>query len=140
MKSTNPRITVTLTPGVYSVLREMSRLTGNSQSALVGDLLESSLPVFERLVSTLAAAAAVEEAAKSEIAAGMQRAQHRLEAQLDLGLAEFDVASRPVLDAAEKIARRGPRSVSTPVPVTRGSGPHPGSKPRSTRRAKNGGL
>jgi hypothetical protein len=138
MATLNPRITVTLTPAVYAVLREMSALTKNSQSAIVGDLLETSLPVFERIVLTLRAASTIEAEARTEIAAGMERAQANLEAQLDLSLHDFDTVSRPVLDEAEKVSRRGSRKGSTPVPVTRGSGrPGKPSVPLK-RRAPNG--
>ena len=57
MPTQNPRLTVTLTPEVSAVLRELSALAGSSQSAVVGDLLQSSLPVFERMVQAMKAAA-----------------------------------------------------------------------------------
>lgn len=136
MQTLNPRISVSLTPAVAAVLRELSKLAGNSQSAIVGELLESSLPVFERVVSALRAASFIQESAKTEIAAGLERAQVKLESQMGLMLGEFDDTMRPLLHDAEKIARRGagalaaaPKGRSTPVLVTRGSG-HP--KPQKT--------
>ncbi len=118
MPTLNPRITITLTPSVAVVLREMSHLAGNSQSAVVGELLEMCLPVFERVVAALKAAASIQESAKTEIAAGLERAQAKLEQQMGLNLGEMDELLRPLMETAEKVARRG----STPVPVTRGSG------------------
>lgn len=130
MPTVNPRITITLTPAVATVLRELSKLAGNSQSAIVGELLEMSLPVFERVVTALKAAAAIQESAKTEIAAGLERAQGKLEDQMGLMLGDMDETLRPLLEQAEKIARRGAAAVgaasngrpSTPVLVTRGSG------------------
>ncbi|RYD49712.1 MAG: hypothetical protein EOP83_24830 [Verrucomicrobiaceae bacterium] len=136
----------------------MSELSKNSQSAIIGDLLETSLPVFERVVTVLRAASTVEAAAKEEIAAGLNRAHDRIEKQIGLNLAELDEVSRPLLDAAEKIARRagggsrnrrahatdgpglkvsksGGSGLTTPVPVTRGSG----IKPIKSKRSKAGG-
>lgn len=106
MPTLNPRITVTLTPACAAVLRELSGLAGNSQSAIVGELLETSLPIFERVVTALRAASLIEASAKQEIAAGLDRAQARLEEQAGLLLGEIDVTMRPLLDAAEKVSRR----------------------------------
>jgi hypothetical protein len=148
MPATNPRLTITLTPAVAAMLREMSQLAGNSQSAIVGDLLETSLPVFERVIHALRAASTIQAAAKTEIAAGLDRAQAKLEDHLQLVLDDMDTGMRPLLDRAEQVTRRAggargavatrsvasaPRAgaskaVLTPVPVTRGSGVHPGVK------------
>ena len=146
MPTQNPRLTITLTPAVAAVLKSMSEASGNSQSSIVGELLEVSVPVFERVTKALLAARDMEEAAKGEIAAGLGRAQSRMEQQLPLHLAELDEGIRPLLDHAEDVRRRRARAaggapapagarqpdgraprVSTPVPVTRGSGPR--SKP-----------
>lgn len=122
MSTLNPRITITLTPSVHALLREMSSLTGNSQSAIVAELLESSSPVFERMVSMLKAASTVQDEAKAQIVAGMDRAQAKLEVQLQLAMGTMDEAAKPLLEQAEKVRRRAARGSSTPVPVTRGSG------------------
>lgn len=141
MATTNPRITVTLAPEVHAVLRRVAQLAGNSQSAIVGDLLLSSLPVFDRMVQALEAAEALKQEgmkAPQAIKDSLERAQAKLESQLELSLGEMDQGLRPMLKEAEKVARRaagarGTRSRgtgaaeaqegrSTPVPVTRGSG------------------
>lgn len=147
MATTNPRITVTLAPEVHAVLRRLARLAGNSQSAIVGDLLLSSLPVFDRMVKALEAAELLKQEgmkAPQAITDSLGRAQARLEKQLDLALGDMDEGIRPMLQAAEKVSRRAaggrgrggtrsageprPRTAAgvpaapTPVPVTRGSG------------------
>jgi hypothetical protein len=150
MPTLNPRITITLTPAVATVLRELSKLAGNSQSAIVGELLETSLPVFERVVAALRAADTIQSSAKAEIAAGLDRAQAKLEGQLGLLLEDMDDGIRPLLEHAEKVHRRGatagkrsaavvPLRRSTPVPVTRGSGPtkgHPKHPPKAKARGR----
>lgn len=106
MSTTNPRLTITLQPSVSAQIRELSRLTGNSQSGVISELLESSSPVFERLIKVLAAA----EAAKAEIGGQVKRdleaAQIRVERQLGLILEDFGDVTRPILDQAEGIRRR----------------------------------
>lgn len=106
MSTTNPRLTITLQPSVSAQIRELSRLTGNSQSGVISELLESSSPVFERLIKVLAAA----EAAKAELGGQVKRdleaAQIRVERQLGLILEDFGDVTRPILDQAEGIRRR----------------------------------
>jgi hypothetical protein len=136
MPTLNPRITVTLQPQVAAVLRRLSELTKNSQSALVGELLESSLEIFERMVEVLQAAEDLRAQgmkASDEVKESLQRAHGRIETQLGLILEDWDHGNLPIVEAAERVQRRaggGARSAppaakkghSTPVPVTRGSG------------------
>ncbi|MDE2344140.1 MAG: ribbon-helix-helix protein, CopG family [Betaproteobacteria bacterium] len=109
MPTPNPRISITLQPSLAAVLRELSALSGNSQSSIVAELLETSQPVFEKMVLVMRAAATVREASKQDLVAGLERAQGRLEQQLGLISDEFDAVARPVLDAAERIDRRAGR-------------------------------
>lgn len=152
MPTLNPRVTVTLTPAVSAVLRQLAELGGQSQSSIVGELLETSLPVFERVVAALRAASTIQAGAKAEIASGLERAQAKLESQMGLLLVEMDDAARPLLEAAEKVTRRGAggsavggkrsataaepparKALTTPVPLTGGSGHPKAQKPRLRR-------
>jgi hypothetical protein len=151
MPTQNPRLTITLTPEVAAVLKSMSEASGNSQSSIVGELLQASVPVFERVTSAIAAAREMEQSAKDEIAAGLERAQKRLEKQLPLHLATIDEGLRPLLEHAEEVRRRrartdartrsgrtaarGAKGGATPVPVTRGSGSTSGG-PAGSRKGK----
>lgn len=170
MPTINPRITITLTPEAHAVLREVSAATEQSQSAIVGELVQMSLPVFQRVAAAVKAARAVEATAKGEIVASLERAQHRLEGQMRLQLHDMDEAFRPLLEHAEKVHRRSsspggagagegevrPRSVraapspapaepgrgkgSTPRPVTRGVGSPPAGSGRGKGKGRRGGL
>ena len=129
MATKNPRITITLEPQLHAVLRRLSQLTKNSQSALIGELLGESLPVFSRMVDVLAAAEEMRSkgmAATDEMKQALERAQSRVETQLGLVMDDWDHGNRPILEAAEKVQRRGaaagkrsaasaPRSGSTPL-------------------------
>jgi hypothetical protein len=149
MPTSNPRISVTLTPTVAAVLRELTSLTGESQSATIAGLLEMSAPVFERIIHALRAAKVIQEHAqhgvKQEIAEGLESAQERLEHQFNLAMDRVDDVFLPVIAQSEQITRRAGRGVAdggarlsrapdarsrkvspevlTPRPVTRGSGP-----------------
>lgn len=113
MPTANPRITVTLRPELHALLQEIARLTDSSQSALIGDLLGQSMPVFERMVEMLRAAHQLKEQsvqARDEISRGLERAQQRIEAQLGLALDDLTEGARPILVQAEKLARRRGRA------------------------------
>lgn len=162
MPTKNPRISVTLTPESAAILAQIAKLSNGSVSSLVGELIETTRPVFERMAHALEAAALLENeanAAKQDIAAGLQRAQDRLETQLGLALDSMDDGLRPILEQAEKVSRRaartprrpreaeGPRgaeeaapAVSTPVPVTRGSGTPKRGKPGGGKGGRRAGV
>jgi len=135
MATLNPRITVTLTPELHAVMRRLSALTGNSQSAIIGEMLTTSLPALVRVVKVMEAAETAQSDFNQGIASGLAKAQDRIEAQLGLALDALDDGARPILEAAEKVKRRARRAVLTPVPVTRGSGLPTGSRKAPKGRA-----
>lgn len=157
MPTTNPRITITLQPSVHALLRRMSELTGNSQSALVAELLEQSSGVFERMVRILEAAEKLKEQGKAmgdDFKQGLEQAQASMESQLGLVLESLDDREGTLLDVAEAIGRRrgaaagaaerrtrpGRGAASTPM-SNRGVTPHPkgqqeGRKASGSRKAR----
>jgi hypothetical protein len=113
MPAVNPRITITLKPQTHAALQRMSALAGNSMSSIVGELLEQSQPVFDRMVRLLEAAAKIKDSAQDEkdrIAKSLEDAQQNLERQLGLSLDWMDERSAPILQAAEKLDRRAGRA------------------------------
>lgn len=110
MPTQNPRLTVTLKPSTYATLKEVSRLTGNSQSAMIGEILEQSEPVFSRLIQVLAAAEQAKAEVRGKVAEDMKRAQGTIEQQLGLALAEFDTYTGNLLQEVEGVRRRTRRA------------------------------
>ncbi len=106
MPTSNPRLTITLQPSLAAQLRRLSELTGNSQSALISELLDGSAPVFDKLITVLEAAHLAKDSIKGSIATDMKAAHEKLETQLGLALETFDEGSQSLLDAAEAIQRR----------------------------------
>lgn len=136
MPAVNPRITITLKPQTHAALQRMSQLAGNSMSAIVGQLLEESQPVFDRMVRLLEAAAKIKESAQGErdrIAKGLEDAQANLEQQLGLGLDWMDEASAPILEAAEKLDRRAGRAERARREPARAARPAKRATPMSNR-------
>ena len=109
MPATNPRLTITLKPSTAAIMRTLSELTGNSQSALIAELLEANEETFSRLITVLSAAQQAKVALTEEMSAGLQQAQDKLEKQLGLALEAVDSGMAPILAAAEKVQRRGAR-------------------------------
>lgn len=139
MPATNPRISVTVTPSVEAVLTRLSVATGQSKSSFIAELLESSMPVFERMATVIEAAKQAKDTLKSQTVKDMEEAESRLHEILGVTLDIFDESTAPILKEAERVQRRGARSqagrggrVATPAAglttpaqppyVTRGSG------------------
>ena len=112
MPAVNPRLSVTLKPSTASVLRRLSNLTGNSQSSMVSELLESSEPVFVRMLQVLEAATKAQAEAKAEISNGLESAQTRLEKHLGIVMEEFDQFTGDLLEGLEDVPRRGRKAAA----------------------------
>ena len=106
MPAKNPRLTITLQPSLAAQLRKLSELTGNSQSALIGDLLAGSGPVFDRLIQVLEAAKTAKASMKGKITEDMQAAQAKVEGAFGMALEGFDPFTGSLLDEAEEVTRR----------------------------------
>lgn len=106
MATKNPRLTITLQPALAAQLRRLSELTGNSQSALISELLDGSGPVFDRLIKVLEAAEAAKDSMKGGVARDMRDAQERVEQQLGLMLDFGEGMATDLVDKAESIRRR----------------------------------
>jgi len=120
MATKNPRLTITLNPALAAQLRRLSELTGNSQSALISELLDGSGAVFDRLIKVLEAAEAAKESMKGGVARDMRDAQQRVEQQLGLMLDFGEERAADLVDQVETVRRRrakgAPRSgVASPA-------------------------
>lgn len=130
MPTALPRITITLEPHVYEVLRRLSAAGGQSMSALVVDFLEVAVPPMERMVVVLEQAKTLPAETKESIRGSLLRAEAELlpeiaaaVEQADMFLAQALEKTRAAGAGERQRARHLPRAASpTPVPVTRGSG------------------
>lgn len=156
MPATNPRISVTVTPSVEAVLTRLSVATGQSKSSFIAELLESSMPVFERMATVIEAAKQAKDTLKSQTLKDMEEAESRLHEILGVTMEIFDESTAPILKEAERVQRRATRSetgrrgraatptsgLATPAQppyVTRGSGTPEKTTRASADRGKKGG-
>jgi hypothetical protein len=92
MPAKHPRLTITIDPTIHAQLRRISELTGNSQSALIADLLAGTQPVFTRLITVLEAANDARAALKGQLAKELGQAQEKIEARIGLNDARLAAA------------------------------------------------
>jgi len=134
MPTAKPRITITLTEQQHHVLQSLSDLQGESMSGIVVDLLETALPVLERVGAILQAAKDAPASAKQKLResldmaeAGMLPMASGLINQLDLltevaggGATGTAAPPRATKPAAKKgkppSTNRGVRNTQNPIP------------------------
>ncbi len=146
MGTTKPRITITLEPRAYEVVRRLAAANGRPMSATVTEFLDVALPPMERLVVVLEQAAAMPQATRDAVRASLSRAEAKLLPAFAAGLAQVDFLIEELAeDACER--ERGAEGESerrsrgepvakrlTPNVVTRGSG----LRKQAIKGAKNG--
>lgn len=140
MPAKYPRLTITMRPGLHALLRRLSELTGQSQSALIFELLDGAEPILTRVIRLLESAELAKEELRGRLAQDMATAQERIERQLALtldDLGETDVGelfnarsegpvrrarraalgadARPAARASTPLSNRGVRSLTNTV-------------------------
>lgn len=137
MPATNPRLTITLQPTIAAQLRRLSELTGNSQSALISELLDGSAPVFDRVISVLAAASSAKASLRGQVADDMAKAQLRMETHLGLAMDELTTSTQPILDGFEDVQRRARRGAKSKALAVAGTAPGASPAPLSNRGVRS---
>lgn len=141
MATTKPRITITLTQRQHQVISAISDASGQSMSSILGEIVEVTMPTFERMAATLQKIKSARQLEQSRLADAMQSAQAALEpiamaavGQFDLFLANVEGAAG--VDATHARAGGAATPESTAAPATnRGATPsgEKAGKPRRTR-------
>ena len=114
MSTNKPRITVTLEPRTYELLKSISDSGGQSMSSFVGELLQQNSPVLEKMAIAFQKIKASSDARKAQMAEAFDQIQNDLEPLLQSAIGQFDMFLGAVTDAAT-----GPASPPTRGP-TRG--------------------
>lgn len=69
MVAKNPRVSVTLSPEDYEILRRLSELNGESMSSIIGELVQAVSPALGRVVDVVEVA----QGAKPEVLEQLRR-------------------------------------------------------------------
>lgn len=128
MPATNPRISVTVPPAVDAVLTRLAELTNQSKSAIIADLLDTSLPIFERTVLVLQAAHEAQTSLSNKATAQLDAAEGKLFEALGLSMDLFDDTTSSIIKDAERVKRRKGRA-TVPVPPAQRGALEPATQP-----------
>lgn len=142
MPTKNPRIAVTLKPSSALVLRDLAKLSNRSRSAILADMVEQGIPVFQRVVRVMRAAQEAQRGASARVVDGLAAAQHHIERQLGLMEQDLDHRTGDLLDGLEQIhrrragrAERPARAPYRPPLLTGGVATHADSRGKGKRKA-----
>ncbi len=139
MPTAKPRITITLTDQQHSVLSALSQLQKASMSSIVVDLLETTLPVLERLSNVLSNAANAPQSVLDEIRKSAEQAESDFSPTRGTVLARLDdlvntsSGAASVARESEERLRRGPPTSNRGVRIS-----PPGPKNGSISPMKTG--
>lgn len=141
MPAKNPRLTITLEPQLGAYLRKLSELTGNSQSRLIGELLEDVEPVLVKMIKLLQAAQSASDQVRGRIRSDLEAAHLRIEEQLGFPLTdpEDELLPGPLLVDVEKVARRRRKQPAGAAVPTRAAALPSTETPLSNRGVRSHG-
>lgn len=138
MPAKNPRLTITLQPAVAAQIAELSRLTGDSQSSIISDLLDQAGPVFDRVIKVLQAAQQAKSELKQRMAADLDQAQAKIEQQLGLVLEDFDACTGSLMNELQAVKRRARRKPREDATAPHAGAAAPALTPLSNRGVRSG--
>jgi hypothetical protein len=146
MPTERPRITITLSGQQHEVLRRMSLLGGESMSSIVVDMLDTVMPMLERVVVTMQAAHDAPAQAKKGMRESFARAEAEMLPQLTSMMHQLDMLLEPAPAPALAGAGVGSKSTRKPRPPTSNRGvrkhqtpvENPAVSPMKTARVRKG--
>lgn len=137
MPAKNPRLTITLQPAIAAQLAELSRLTGDSQSSIIADLMGQASPVFDRVIRVLSAAQQAKSELKDRLASDLEAAQSKIEAQLGIVMQDFDAYTGDLLAEVDQVRRRARRTTREDAQAPQAVADAPASTPLSNRGVRS---
>lgn len=150
MATKNPRVSVMLKPESDAILTRLSAATKQSKSAIIAEFLEDTcMPMFERMVIVLEAAATATDDAKAAAKQGFADAEQKLLGVVGMTTDIFDGAARTLVEhqkapGGRALSDEAPRpseaadGPARPPHVTRGSGTPNTSDKKSSSPMKTG--
>jgi hypothetical protein len=135
MPTINPRVNVTLSPGLDDLLARLASHQRASKSQVLRELLEAAEPALLRVVALMDASAQASATIKGRLASTMDAAIEGAEAELADVLGVIDSRTSDLVHQAEAVKGRRPSRAENPPPSNRGV--KSGSRaPRSPRRVQ----
>ena len=126
MPTEKPRITITLTDHQHQVLSTMAKGQKCSMSSIVVDLLETAIPVLERVTELVAAAQRAPQQALDQLKLSLGRAESDVLGMQDVVMGQLDMLMREAGAAVDVRERAAAVLASPPASAT--------AKPPSSNR------
>ena len=143
MPTLNPRVNVTLSPSLDSLVSRLAALERVSKSTVLRELLEAAQPSLMHAVALMEAAQGASQKARDRVVRDMQSTIDLAKATADISFALASNNTRDMIAEAEAIrGRRPPRRRSAATPAGGGSAavtksPRPKRPPSSNRGVKS---
>lgn len=140
MPTVNPRVNVTLSPSLDSLVARMAGLQGVSKSQVLRELLEAAEPALQRAAALMEAASRVKVQVLEGLGASLEKAQDKAEAQLSVHLAAMEAMTGDLVAEAQAVRGRRPpargQRAGAGAPVAAAAVPP--NPPASNRGVKSG--
>ena len=139
MPTSNPRINVTLSVSLDTLVAEMARYSRVSKSQVLRELLEAAEPALQRAVTLMEAAAKASAAVRSRVGGQLDRDQKTAEDALAALLASLDGVTADLVTMAEAVQGKRPARRSVRAEHARDVVPAvpSGNPPASNRGVKS---
>jgi uncharacterized protein (DUF1778 family) len=121
MPTAKPRITVTLTEHQHDLLQTLSGYQGQSMSSIIVDLLETAVPVLERIAVVMKAASEAPQEMLTGLRQSMEKAEAIVVGQLEGHIDQLDIFVKAAAEGRDE-ARSGTSVTSaaaSPSPTTK---------------------
>ena len=107
MSTENPRVHVTLSPGLHALVSRFAAIQRTSRSDVLRELLEAAAPSLERAVALMEAAAKAKPEMLRGMASAMAESQARIEGLLE-GAMSMAEATQDLVEQAQAVKARRP--------------------------------
>lgn len=138
MATSKPRITVTLTKRQHEVFQSLSASSGQSMSSLIGEIIEVSMPTFERMAATFQKIKASQDLERARIADALGEAQSALEPIALAAVGQFDLFLGRIESAIPPVRAERNDAPTVGMDATQPPSTNRGVTPRKSRQ-KTGG-
>jgi uncharacterized protein (DUF1778 family) len=139
MPTTKPRITITLTDHQHELLQQLAGYQGASMSSIVVDLLETAVPVMERIATVMKAASTAPQEMLHGLRESMERAESLVVSQMQEHIGQLDIFVQEAAAAGETdVTRSGaPGSPAAAASSQVRKKPRPPTSNRGVRITEN---
>ena len=136
MPTLNPRINVTLSPSLDSLVGRLAVFQRCSKSSVLRELLEAAEPALERVAALMEAAQKASSSVRVDLARSLERSQEAAEDVLAGALMRINRAESDLVSQAEAVRGRRPRRAAERTGGGAAGVPNPPSSNRGVKSVR----